>query len=80
MAIRVRDLMRQIAMEHEIQIMSGKVGRGHIHLFISYLPHQNLSNIVQWLKGTSSSILANTVHVSLPRGKKEGKRTRDTKS
>jgi len=56
-AIRVRDLIRQIAMEHEIQIISGKVGRDHIHVLISYLPHQNISKIVQWLKGTSSRVL-----------------------
>ena len=56
-AVRVRDLIRQIAMEHEIQIISGKVGRDHIHVLISYLPHQNISRIVQWLKGTSSRVL-----------------------
>jgi len=56
-AIRVRDLIRQIAMEHELQILSGKVGRDHIHVLISYLPHQSVSKIVQWLKGTSSRVL-----------------------
>jgi putative transposase len=44
-------------MEHDLQIMSGKVGRDHIHVFISYQPHQSISKIVQWLKGTSSRIL-----------------------
>ncbi len=57
MAIRVRDLLRQIAMEHEVQILSGKVARDHIHVLISHLPHQNISKIVQWLKGTSSRVL-----------------------
>jgi putative transposase len=56
-AIRVRDLIRQIAMEHELQILSGKVGRDHIHVLISYPPYQNVSKIVQWLKGTSSRVL-----------------------
>jgi putative transposase len=56
-AIRVRDLIWQIAMEHEIQILSGKVGHDHIHVFISYHTHQNVSKIVQWLKGTSSRVL-----------------------
>ena len=56
-AIRVRDLIRQIAMEHEIQILSGKVSSDHIHVFISYHPHQQVSKIVQWLKGTSSRVL-----------------------
>ena len=56
-AIRVRDLIRQIAIEHELQIISGKVACDHIHVFISYMPHQNISKIVQWLKGISSRIL-----------------------
>ena len=57
MAVRVRDLIRQIAMEHDLQILSGKVSRDHIHVFISYHPHQHISRIVQWLKGTSSRVL-----------------------
>ena len=56
-AIRVRDLIRQIAMEHDIQILSGKVSRDHINVLISYHPHQAMSKIVQWLKGTSSRVL-----------------------
>ena len=56
-AIRVRDLLRQIAMEHELEIISGKVARDHVHLFIGYRPTQHISQIVQWLKGISSRIL-----------------------
>jgi len=56
-AVRVRDLIRQIAMEHDLQILSGKVSREHIHVFISCHPHQHISRIVQWLKGTSSRVL-----------------------
>lgn len=50
-------LIRQIAMEHELQIISGKVARDHIHVFLSYPPHQDVSTIVQWLKGISSRVL-----------------------
>ena len=56
-AIRVRDLLRQIAMEHELQIISGKVARDHVHIFLSYRPHQDVSTIMQWLKGISSRVL-----------------------
>ena len=56
-AIRVRDLLRQIAMEHELEIVSGKVARDHVHLFLSYRPNQSLSQMVQWLKGISSRVL-----------------------
>ncbi len=31
-ALRVRDLLRQIAAEHELEIVSGKVARDHVHL------------------------------------------------
>ena len=56
-AVRARDVIRQIAFEHELEIISGKVGKDHIHLFISYRPTQNISKIMQWLKGISSRIL-----------------------
>ena len=56
-ALRVRDLVRQIAMEHELEIISGKVARDHVHVFLSYRPTQRVSQIMQWLKGTSSRML-----------------------
>ena len=56
-AIRTRDILRQISMEHELEIISGKVSKDHIHMFISYRPTQTISKIVQWLKGISSRIL-----------------------
>ncbi len=56
-AVRVRDLLRQIAMENDVQIIYGKVAADHVHMFISYRAHQNISQIVQWLKGTSSRLL-----------------------
>ena len=45
-AIRVRDLIRQIAMEHELKIISGKVASDHIHVFLSYRAHQDISQII----------------------------------
>ena len=56
-ATRARDLLRQIAMENELTIVSGKIAKDHVHMFISYRPQQDISSIVQWLKGTSSRIL-----------------------
>jgi putative transposase len=53
----VRDVIRQIAAEHEIYIISGKVARDHVHLLISYRPSHDVSTIVQWLKGISSRVL-----------------------
>ncbi|MGH7468617.1 MAG: IS200/IS605 family transposase, partial [Longimicrobiales bacterium] len=35
----------------------GKVARDHVHVFLSYRPTQKVSQIVQWLKGTTSRVL-----------------------
>ena len=56
-AVRVRDLIWQIAMEHESAILSGKVASDHIHVLVAYRPHVDVSRVVQWLKGISSRIL-----------------------
>lgn len=56
-ALRVRDLLRQIAMEHELAIISGKVSSDQIDVLVSYPPHQDISTIAQWLKGITSRIL-----------------------
>ena len=56
-ALRVRDLIRQIAAQHELEIISGKVARDHVHVFLSYRPAQKVSQLMQWLKGTSSRVL-----------------------
>ena len=56
-AVRTRDLLRQIAMEHELSIISGKVARDHVHIFLSYRPTDSVSHITQWLKGISSRVL-----------------------
>ena len=56
-AIRVRDIVRRVCAEHELEIISGKVSRDHVHVLISYRPTQRVSQIVQWLKGTSSRVL-----------------------
>ena len=56
-AMRTRDVLRQIALEHEIEIITGKVSSDYVHMFISYRLTQNISKIMQWLKGISSRIL-----------------------
>src|SRR5580658_8466058 len=56
-AIRARDIIRQIAMEHEINIISGKLACDHVHLFVSYRPNQTVSKIAQYMKGISSRVL-----------------------
>lgn len=56
-AIHARGMLRQIAVEHELDINTGKVASDHMQMFIAYRPTQNISKIMQWLKGISSRIL-----------------------
>ena len=56
-ATRVPDLIWQIAAEHELEIISGKVARDLVHVFVSDRPTQKVSQIMRWLKGTSSRML-----------------------
>ena len=55
-AVRTRDILRRAAMEHEPDIIGGKVAVDHVHMFVSYRPTRNISGIMQWLKGISSRI------------------------
>ena len=56
-AVWARDVLRQIAIEHELDVITGKIASDHVHMFIAYRPTENVSKIVQWLKGISSRIL-----------------------
>lgn len=56
-AIRTRELIRQVCAELEVHIISGKIASDHVHIFISYRPNQSISNIMQRIKGISSRIL-----------------------
>ena len=56
-ALRVRDVLRKIAHEHDLCIVSGKVARDHVHVFVSYRANQDVAKIVQWLKGISSRVI-----------------------
>ena len=53
-AERVRELLRQICKEHDIEIVKGHVSQDHIHLFVSVPPHMSISEVVKQLKGKSS--------------------------
>ena len=53
-AERVRELIRGICKEHEIEIIKGHVSRDHVHLFVSVPPHLAISKLVLYLKGKSS--------------------------
>jgi putative transposase len=53
-AERVRELIRQICKENEVEIIKGHISKDHVHLFVSVPPHLAISKLVQYMKGRSS--------------------------
>ncbi len=53
-AERVRELVRQICKENDVEIIKGHVSKDHVHLFVSIPPQLAISKLVQSLKGKSS--------------------------
>jgi len=51
---RIRELIRGICKEHEVEIIKGHISQDHVHLFVSVPPHLAISKLVQYLKGKSS--------------------------
>ena len=50
-ATRVRDLIRDICKEHEVNIMKGHVAKDHVHLFVSIPPQVTISRLLQMAEG-----------------------------
>ena len=57
LAIRTRELIRQICEAHEINILSGVVSTDHVHLYVSIPPQLSPSKLVMRLKGRTSKKL-----------------------
>ena len=58
-AIRVRDLIREIYKSLDVEILKGHVSKDHVHLFVSIPPHLSVSKMVGRIKGkTSRKLLA----------------------
>jgi REP-associated tyrosine transposase len=53
-AVRVRDLIREICAVQEVTILKGHVAKDPVHLFVGYPPHVAVSKLVQRIKGKSS--------------------------
>jgi putative transposase len=56
-AVRARDLIRQVCMAREITILKGHVSRDHVHLLVSSPPKLSVSQMAQYIKGKSSHVL-----------------------
>ena len=53
-AERVRELIRGICKEHEVETIRGHISWDHVRLFVSVPPQMAISKLVQYLKGKSS--------------------------
>ena len=51
---RVRDLIREICREHDVEIVKGHVGAEHVHIMVNVPPHLSVSRLMQHIKGKSS--------------------------
>ena len=71
-AIQTHDVIRQIALEYEIDIISGKVSSDHVHLFAFRRPTRDISKIIQWLRGISSFILFSEFQSENPSTRSQG--------
>jgi putative transposase len=53
-AVRLRDIIREICTTLDIEILKGHVSKDNVHLFISVLPHISVSEVMQRIKGKTS--------------------------
>ena len=56
-ALRVRELVRQICANFEIEILRGVVSKDHVYILVSAPPNISPSDIMRRIKGRSSSKL-----------------------
>jgi putative transposase len=53
-ALRIRELIKEICSSNYVEIVQGGVSPDHIHLLLSVPPSLSLSKIIQYIKGKSS--------------------------
>ena len=53
-AERARDLLKQICMDNEVYIISGKVACDHVHMFVEIPPKLSVSEFMRRVKGGTS--------------------------
>lgn len=62
--MRVRDMIREICLQENVEIIKGYVSQDHIHLFVSIPPQVTVSRFVQRVKGkTSHKLLSEYPHL-----------------
>lgn len=53
-AIRVREIIREVCTSNYADVVSGNITPDHVHMLISMPPSMSLSKLVQYIKGKSS--------------------------
>lgn len=53
-AERIREILRLICANNEVEILAGHISKDHIHMLVSVPPHLSVSKLIQYLKGNSS--------------------------
>lgn len=53
-AVRLRDLIREICKAMDVDIIKGHVSNDHVHILASVPPHVSVSTLLKRLKGRSS--------------------------
>ena len=53
-AVRARDLIREVCEAREITVVKGVVSRDHVHVMVSAPPQLAPAQIMRWVKGRSS--------------------------
>jgi putative transposase len=53
-ALRLRDLIREICKSLDIEIIKGHVSKDHVHLFVSVPPQLSISKVMGRIKGRTS--------------------------
>jgi len=56
-AERAREIIRQCCNNMDVTIISGSIGKEHIHILVSCPPSVSVSKIVQQIKGKTSRVL-----------------------
>lgn len=53
-ALRTRELLKQVCKESDVEIIQGHIRPEHIHLFVSVPPILSISKLLQYLKGKTA--------------------------
>jgi putative transposase len=53
-AIRMRELVRDVCKARDVEILKGHISREHVHIFVSVPPQLSISELMKSIKGQTS--------------------------